>query len=294
MNNFLIRSISGMAFTAITIAAILAGPLWYALLFLIVIAIMTNEYLDLTIGRKNILTKALTVTAAVTLFAVSFLIEYSAISFYYLLICTIPLFAIFIINLYKKGYNTHRFMDEEHKEGRMENGYERFPFAIAAVFYIALPLSMCNIILFNDVEEYNSGEYSPYPLLFMFIVLWLNDVGAYCFGSTIGKRWGGKMFPSISPKKSWAGFTGGVACGVIAAVIMSFIEIFEINTTKAIIIGFIICIFGVWGDLAESQLKRNFGVKDTGRIMPGHGGMLDRFDAALLAFPAAVLIMLFI
>lgn len=294
MKDLLIRSISGIAFITIIIAAILAGPLWYALLFLIVIAMMTSEYLDLTIGRNNILTKALTVTAAVSLFAVSFFIEYSAISFYYLLICTIPLFAIFITNLYKKGYNTHRFRDEEHKEGRIDNGYERFPFAITAVIYIALPFSMCNIILFNDVEEYNSRGYSPYPLLFMFIVLWLNDVGAYCIGSTLGKRLGGRLFPSISPKKSWAGFIGGVVCGVIAAVTMSFIEIFEINTTKAIIVGIIICIFGVWGDLTESQLKRNFGVKDSGRIMPGHGGMLDRFDAALLAFPAAALIMLLI
>ena len=75
---------------------------------------------------------------------------------------------------------------------------------------------------------------------------------------------------------------------------MSFIDIFGISTGKAVILGIIICIFGVWGDLTESQLKRNFGVKDSGRIMPGHGGMLDRFDAALLAFPAAVLFLLFI
>ena len=98
-----------------------------------------------------------------------------------------------------------------------------------------------------------------------------------------------QLFPSISPKKSWAGFFGGLACCIIAAVTMSYIDIFEISTTKAIVLGIIICIFGVWGDLTESQLKRNFGVKDSGRIMPGHGGMLDRFDAALLAFPAVVI-----
>lgn len=289
MNNFIIRSISGVAFTAITIAAILAGPVWYALLFFIVIAIMTDEYLNLTIGSEKIVTKALTVTAAVSLYTVSFFIEYVGISFYYLLLCAIPLFAIFIVNLYVKEYNVHIFADEKQKLGRANNGYETFPFAIAAVAYIALPLSFCNIIVFNDY-----GYYSPYILLFMFIVLWLNDVGAYCIGSTFGQKGGKKLFPSISPKKSWAGFFGGLANSILAAVAMSFIDIFGISTGKAVILGIIICIFGVWGDLTESQLKRNFGVKDSGKIMPGHGGMLDRFDAALLAFPAAVLFLLFI
>ena len=118
MNNFIIRSISGVAFTAITIAAILAGPVWYALLFFIVIAIMTDEYLNLTIGSEKIVTKALTVTAAVSLYTVSFFIEYVGISFYYLLLCAIPLFAIFIINLYVKEYNVHNFADEKQKLGR--------------------------------------------------------------------------------------------------------------------------------------------------------------------------------
>lgn len=283
MKNFIIRSISGIAFTAIIILAILAGPLWYALLFFIIIAIMANEYLNLTIGSKKSVTKALAVTAALSLFTTSFLIEYSGISYRYLLLCMIPLFAIFIANLYSKEYNVHTFT----KEGRVNNGYEMFPFAIAAVIYTALPFSCCNLIIFDS-----EGNYSAYMLLFMFIVLWMNDVGAYCIGSAFGQKGDGKrgrLFPSISPKKSWAGFFGGLACCIIAAVTMSYIDIFEISTTKAIVLGIIICIFGVWGDLTESQLKRNIGVKDSGRIMPGHGGMLDRFDAALLAFPAVVI-----
>ena len=297
MNNFIIRSISGIAFTAIVILAILAGPLWYALLFFIIIALMANEYLNLTIGREKTVTKALAVTSALSLFAISFLIEYSGISYRYLLLCMIPIFAIFITNLYRKEYILYTFIQEPEKKGearggRVNNGYEMFPFAIAAVVYTALPFSSCNLIIFDS-----EGNYSAFMLLFMFIVLWMNDVGAYCIGSAFGQKGDGKrgkLFPSISPKKSWAGFFGGLASCIMAAVIMSYIDVFEISTTKAIVLGIIICIFGVWGDLTESQLKRNFGVKDSGRIIPGHGGMLDRFDAALLAFPAAIIFSLLI
>ena len=148
MKNFIIRSISGIAFTAIVILAILAGPLWYALLFFIIIALMANEYLNLTIGREKTVTKALAVTSALSLFAISFLIEYSGISYRYLLLCMIPLFAIFITNLYRKEYNIHTSTQEPEKKGearggRVNNGYEMFPFAIAAVIYTALPFSCC-------------------------------------------------------------------------------------------------------------------------------------------------------
>lgn len=89
------------------------------------------------------------------------------------------------------------------------------------------------------------------------------------------------------------GFWGGLLCSVIAAIILQYVELLKINLCDAVVLAIIICTFGVWGDLAESQLKRNFGVKDSGSIMPGHGGMLDRLDGALLAFPVAIIYLIF-
>ena len=126
-------------------------------------------------------------------------------------------------------------------------------------------------------------------LLGFFIILWASDVGAYCFGCTMG-RMGPRLFPSVSPKKSWIGSIGGTACAIgAAALIHSFTELFPFSSADSLIIGALISIGGGFGDLVESQLKRNFGVKDSGSIMPGHGGMLDRFDGALIGFPMAII-----
>jgi phosphatidate cytidylyltransferase len=102
-----------------------------------------------------------------------------------------------------------------------------------------------------------------------------------------------RLFLSISPKKSWEGFFGGLILAVAGAVALRYLGLLDLSLCDAIVLGIIICIFGVVGDLVESQLKRNFGVKDSGSIMPGHGGMLDRFDGALLAFPVAIIYLIF-
>ena len=103
-------------------------------------------------------------------------------------------------------------------------------------------------------------------------------------------RMGPRLFPSVSPKKSWIGSIGGTACAIgAAALIHSFTGLFPFSLADSLVIGALISIGGGFGDLVESQLKRNFGVKDSGSIMPGHGGMLDRFDGALIGFPMAII-----
>ena len=129
-----------------------------------------------------------------------------------------------------------------------------------------------------------------WPLLLLLSIAWVSDTGAYFVGTFLGKH---KMAPKISPKKSWEGFFGGLICSVAGAVVLRFTGLLDLSLFDAIAVGIIICIFGVLGDLVESQLKRNFGVKDSGSIMPGHGGMLDRFDGALLAFPVAIIYIIF-
>ena len=133
-------------------------------------------------------------------------------------------------------------------------------------------------------SEYSSVSYNPILPLSIFIFLWLNDTGAYCIGSLIGKH---RLFERISPKKSWEGSIGGgvVAIGVsfILAHYFPFMSMIEWAGLALVVV-----IFGTWGDLTESLLKRQLHVKDSGNILPGHGGMLDRFDSSLMAIPAAV------
>lgn len=122
----------------------------------------------------------------------------------------------------------------------------------------------------------------------IFIFLWVNDTGAYVCGSLLHRYIPYKLFPRISPGKSWIGSIGGALFCVGAAFVLS--HFFpEMPAAAWAGLALVVCVFGTWGDLVESLLKRQFGMKDSGHILPGHGGMLDRFDSTLLAVPAAVL-----
>ena len=126
--------------------------------------------------------------------------------------------------------------------------------------------------------------------LSIFIFLWTNDTGAYCSGSLFGKH---KLFPRISPAKSWEGSIGGGILVVIVAALIGYSTTNESGVNMLTIpqwigLGIVVAVFGTWGDLVESLFKRTLGVKDSGNILPGHGGMLDRFDSSLMAIPAAV------
>jgi phosphatidate cytidylyltransferase len=122
--------------------------------------------------------------------------------------------------------------------------------------------------------------------LSVFIFLWTNDTGAYCVGSLLGRH---KLFPRISPGKSWEGSVGGALFVLAAAWAISyFFDGTILTTIQWLGLGLVVAVFGTWGDLVESLFKRTLGIKDSGNILPGHGGMLDRFDSSLIAIPAAV------
>ena len=126
--------------------------------------------------------------------------------------------------------------------------------------------------------------------LALFIFLWANDTGAYCVGSLLSKRFPAKLFERISPKKSWVGSIGGglLCLGVGVLLWYCFSASSHLSLLQWMGFALVVCIFGTWGDLVESLLKRQLGIKDSGNILPGHGGMLDRFDSALLAIPASI------
>ena len=170
-----------------------------------------------------------------------------------------------------------------------ENPINSWAYTMLGQMYIALPFSMINVLAFQQVQP---GQVTfDYLLpLSIFIFLWTNDTGAYLCGSLLGKH---KLFPRISPKKSWEGSIGGSILVLIVAGVIGYFA--NIGATPHMLsipawvgLGLVVVVFGTWGDLVESLLKRTLGVKDSGNILPGHGGMLDRFDSSLLAIPAAV------
>jgi phosphatidate cytidylyltransferase len=172
------------------------------------------------------------------------------------------------------------------------NPINNWAYTMLAQMYIALPFSTINVLAFRATGD---GVVYNYLLpLSVFIFLWTNDTGAYLSGSLFGKH---KLFPRVSPGKSWEGSIGGGLLVLAMAAAVGFYETSALHSGAAEVVlsipqwmglGLVVVFFGTWGDLVESLFKRTIGIKDSGNILPGHGGMLDRFDSSLMAFPAAV------
>ncbi len=172
---------------------------------------------------------------------------------------------------------------------KQEDPVHDWAYTMMSQLYIALPFSLLNVLAFQSDA---SGIHFVWSVpLSVFVFLWINDAGAYICGSLLGKH---KLFPRISPGKSWEGSIGGGILVIIVAVLVWYLlEQYEQNALGLSVvewagIGLVIVVFGPWGDLVESLFKRTLGIKDSGHILPGHGGMLDRFDSTLMAVPAAV------
>lgn len=167
---------------------------------------------------------------------------------------------------------------------KRKNPLHNWAYTMMSQMYIALPFALLNVLAFHTNVTGSTSEYNPILPLSIFIFNWVNDTGAYCTGVLFGKH---RLFERISPKKSWEGSIGGAVFCVIAAFVMAhFFPFLSLGVWVGL--GLVIVVFGTWGDLTESLLKRTLGIKDSGNILPGHGGMLDRFDSSLMAIPAAV------
>jgi len=172
---------------------------------------------------------------------------------------------------------------------RNENAIHDWAYTMLSQMYIALPFSMINVLAFRQAPDGDIHYYYLLPLS-VFIFLWTNDTGAYCSGSLLGKH---KLFPRISPAKSWEGSIGGALFVLIVAAVVGYLEsqsnaLSGLTIVQWLGLGLVVTVFGTWGDLVESLFKRTLGIKDSGNILPGHGGMLDRFDSSLMAIPASV------
>ena len=267
MKNLIIRALSGAVYIALVIAAIYFGGWLFATFFGILLVLGIHEAQKLARKGKARKTVAyLDIAIGVALFVGTFAsMEYGI---------TYKITAVLPIALLLARYVSGLYLKEKSPT-------LSWAASLFTIGYVALPLTALALL---------HHLYSMPVVLFMFVCIWLNDTGAYLVGCTIGKH---RLFERISPKKSWEGFFGGMAFCIAAG---SFAHLL-IGGSQAVWIPFaiVVSVFSTWGDLVESLIKRTAGVKDSGNIMPGHGGVLDRIDSMLFVAPAilAFMIMLF-
>ena len=263
MSNLVKRTITGIFFVAIIIVSAISS-LYTFLGIIILINILANiEYFKLI---KPLKSNKLPVQFGLNI--ISFLILSAGVFFQLPIISCIiasilPYSVLFIAQLYDKEGSAIRKI-----------GINSLP-----LFLINIPLY--SMLLLSTVSNGVHITYTYHFILALFIVIWTNDTGAYIVGISIGKN---RLFERISPKKSWEGFYGGLVFAVIAGYILS-IFFTELSAIKWIISAIIIAITGTFGDLIESMIKRDLGAKDSGNLLPGHGGILDRFDSIFFAAP---------
>lgn len=269
-NNFIQRAITGILFVAVLIGCILYDPLSFGALFVIISALTVREFGHLINQTEGVsINKTITMLGGAYLFlaVMGFCIDVAGGSKIFIPYLLLILY-LMVSELYRK------------KEKPMLN----WAYSMLSQLYIALPFAMLNVLAFQNDPTTSSVSYNPILPLSIFIFIWLNDTGAYCVGSLIGKH---RLFERISPKKSWEGSIGGGVLAIASAFVLAHFFPF-MSMVEWAGLALIVVIFGTWGDLTESLLKRQLKVKDSGNILPGHGGMLDRFDSALLAIPAGV------
>lgn len=273
MSNTQIRSVSGLVFVVIFVWSLLASPVIFTMVMLLSVLVMTKEFTTISNGNNYPVTSKLVMLASAAIYALFYFYYSGKMDSRYFWLLAPVVASIPISILYGK--------DQQKKT--ITEGYHKSAFFMMAPIYIALPFALTNLILFDS--QYT---YAPKTLVSLFVILWSCDVGAYVFGMAFGQKNGHKLFPSISPKKSWEGFFGGLVAAMVSGIILFYTNLLQTGLIHVVAISAIVFVFSVLGDLSESLFKRNFGVKDSGSIMPGHGGLLDRFDGALIAFPVAI------
>lgn len=248
---------------------ILYSPLSFGILFTIIGALSVHEFAHLVNKSGEVgINKTITALGGAYLFLALMGFCTSAIDARVFLPYLGLLLYLMITELYLKKTNP----------------IGNWAYTMLSQLYVALPFALLNVLAFQNSPETSSVSYNPILPLSIFVFIWLSDTGAYCVGSLIGKH---RLFERISPKKSWEGSIGGAVFSIASS--FAFARFFPFMTMwQWAGLAVVVVIFGTWGDLTESLMKRQLGIKDSGNILPGHGGMLDRFDSALMAIPAAV------
>ena len=273
MKNFIVRTITAVFFVAAIVTSFL-NPRAMTLLFSIVTGMTIWEFAGLVNDRPFIsINRFICTVSGVYLFL--------AMAGYNSGLTPATVFIPYLVSI------IYLMVAELYLKAK--DPVNNWAYTMMSQLYIALPLSLLNVLAFRS-NGYDI-QYTYLMPLSVFVFLWINDAGAYICGSLLGRH---KLFPRISPGKSWEGSIGGGLLVVVAAVLVwYFTDQYDVNDLGMTAcewagLGIVVVLFGTWGDLIESLFKRTLGIKDSGNILPGHGGMLDRFDSTLMAVPASV------
>lgn len=274
MKNFIQRAITGLIFVAVLIGCIVGGPLSFGLLFCLISALATAEFCNLMNQQEGVkINRNICVLGSAALFLCFFYYGMNPAETGIFIPYLIIIIYLMISELYLKK----------------EHPLNSWAYAMFSQVYVGLPFALLNVLAFQSIGTESMSQYLYILPLSIFIFNWVNDTGAYCTGMLLGKH---PLFKRISPKKSWEGSIGGATFCVAASFALA--HFFPILTTATWIgLALTVVVFGTWGDLTESLMKRQLGIKDSGNILPGHGGILDRFDSSIMAIPAAVVYLYF-
>lgn len=280
MSNFWQRTLTGILFVAFLVGATLFSAWSFSVLLLAITVLGLVEYCQIFEGKEykpNTISVAIVGTIVLTIGVISsavfaeFSLQQRHVHYLLMPVFILPLvFTLFIIELYRKK----------------PAPFQRAAVGAAGIFYVPISLSYFLGVAYIG----NNGEYNAYVPLSCFILIWSSDTFAYLAGRSFGKH---KLFLSVSPKKTWEGFIGGIIGTIGISILLHYtFGIFSIPIWIGLAV--VIAIFGLWGDLIQSMLKRSLNVKDSGTILPGHGGILDRFDSLLFAVPFVAVYLYFV
>ncbi|MCM1076763.1 MAG: phosphatidate cytidylyltransferase [Bacteroides sp.] len=276
MKNLISRSITGIIYVAGICACVLAGGWSFIVLFALIAVTALEEFYNLTnasTGGENVTTLIIDVAGGLILCVGLACVNTGVLTPFTMAVLGGTFFTIYLLYLLVR-----LVMQLYNQEA---SPLTNLAYSYMGQMYIALPIGLMSM--------YYTLPNGKHLLLAMFIMIWLNDTGAFCVGSLLGKH---KLFPRISPKKSWEGFIGGVIFVMASAFVfkLCFPQYFDaVSLVELCGLGVVVAAFSTWGDLVESLIKRTLGVKDSGKILPGHGGILDRIDSMLLVVPASLL-----
>lgn len=266
MKNIILRSISGSVYVALIVCAILFGSFWgFPALMCVFVAAGIFEFQKMTLDDFYESPRILLVDLIIGISLPALVVAYidPVLQALLLMFMSCMLILRFVAQLYSHSKNPVRHIGV----------------SVLSIIYVAIPLTIASVI----------GVNSPKILLLMFVMVWLNDTGAFLVGSAIGSH---RLFERLSPKKSWEGFFGGLAFSIAAGYIAKALfpdAFYGLSGNMLGLMGAVVSVMSTWGDLFESMIKRHSGVKDSGSIIPGHGGILDRIDSLLFVAPALML-----
>ena len=261
------RILSGIAVLAVTAAGVLVNRYLYTVLMAAVVVLSTIEYYRMAVDRHLIKEMVCVILAEVS--SICFFLQFQGIFLLVsVLLVALALLLMIIDGARRPDFNVHLF----------------FP-----LLYILAPVLISFALVNGPQRLYSCVFVAP-----VIAITWIADIGAYAIGMAFGQRENSrKLCPALSPHKSWAGVAGAVLFAAVAALlgwlIYGWIDVKVMNLLQWIGLALVLAVSGIFGDLFESLIKRHFGVKDSSHFIPGHGGVLDRFDDLFFAFPAAVL-----